>query len=87
MIQKPLTMLRNEYASAIIETTNNSNLPAFVAVDVLKDILRELQNLAGQQYQRDVQMYNQACQAEKEQEQKDVNDDAQQSADVPTETE
>lgn len=59
-MEKPLTIKRAEFNKALAQTINNAELPAFVVADCLQTVLLEIQNLANQQYQRDLQAYQQA---------------------------
>lgn len=52
-MQKPTTVLRQEYIEKQIKLINGSGLPAFVLVDILEDTLQELRRLAESQYQKD----------------------------------
>lgn len=68
-MQIPLTVARRHYAQQIISTCNQSGLPAFVMLDVISDIQRELARVANEEYARDEAAYRQACEAEKQKEQ------------------
>jgi len=59
-MEKPLTIKRAEFNKALAQTINNAELPAFIVADCLQAVLFEIQNLANQQYQNDLQAYQQA---------------------------
>lgn len=59
-MEKPLTIKRAEFNKALVQTINNAELPAFIVADCLQAVLFEIQTLATQQYQKDLQAYQQA---------------------------
>lgn len=61
---KPLTVARNDYMTEICNLTNNSNLPAFVIVEVLESILREVRPMIDTELKRDMATYRAAMQNE-----------------------
>lgn len=63
-MQKPITVAREEFVTAIVDAINGAELPAFVKLDVLTNCVRELSELAKAQYKRDLADY-----ARKEEEQ------------------
>lgn len=63
-MQKPITVAREEFVTAIVDAINGAELPAFVKLDVLNNCVRELSELAKAQYKRDLADY-----ARKEEEQ------------------
>ncbi len=54
-MEKPITVKREEFVKAIVDTVNGSDLPAFVKLDVMSNCLRELQEMARAELQRDLQ--------------------------------
>ena len=52
-MQKPSTVLRQEFIDKLAELLNSSELPAFVLADILKNALNVTQELAEQQYRID----------------------------------
>lgn len=52
-MQKPSTVLRQEFIDKLAELLNTSELPAFVLADILKNALNVTQELAEQQYRID----------------------------------
>ena len=65
-MKKPLTVARNDYMTALCDLTNNSNLPAFVIVEVLESILREVRPMMETELKRDMVTYRAAMQHEPE---------------------
>lgn len=59
-MEKPLTIKRAEFTQKLAQTINEAELPAFIVADCLQAVLIEIQTLATQQYQRDLQAYQQA---------------------------
>lgn len=60
MIQKPLSLLRQDYINALCETTNKSGLPAFVVVEVLNSVLQEMRKKEVLEYKQDEIIYRKA---------------------------
>ena len=60
MNNKPITVVREEFATSLINLLNNSGLPAFVMGDILKNAVRELERLEGEQYQADKKVWKEA---------------------------
>lgn len=56
-MNKPLTLARQEFAEHIVELINNSELPAFVALEILKSCEVELSALAQKQYEQEKAEY------------------------------
>lgn len=71
MARKPITVARRDYMAAVCEATNKSGLPAFVVVDVLERVLKEMRSAADTEVQRDFARYE----AEKAKEAETVNMD------------
>lgn len=69
-MNKPITILRNDYMSNLCAITNNSGLPAFVMIDVLERMITQLNTLAQAELQRDITLYNDALAKEKNAEDK-----------------
>lgn len=66
--RKPLTIIREEFVSSVLDLCNNVQMPLFCIEDVLKELLREVHDLSVQQYKQDKQAYGNYLkeQAEKE---------------------
>lgn len=56
-MNKPITMLRQEYLEAVVKLTNDSPLPAFIKADVMTICLQELKKLTDEELRRDTQEY------------------------------
>lgn len=67
-MNKPTTVLRQEYIQSQIELINNSGLPAFVLVDIVEETLQELRRLAAEQYRKDKEAWEKFQKSETEQE-------------------
>ena len=52
-MNKPSSILRQEFIEKQIELINTSGLPAFVLVDIVEETLQELRRLAKDQYEKD----------------------------------
>lgn len=59
-MHKPITVSRQDYITSICDLTNNSGLPAFVVIDVLESVLRELRPMVENEYKRDKAAYEAA---------------------------
>lgn len=57
-MNKPITILRREFAQNIVNVCNGSNLPAFAKIDVLKNAIETLNELNKQELLNDIQKYN-----------------------------
>ncbi len=60
-MQKPVTIVREELRQRITSAVNESNLPAFVVADMFDGFLRELRALERQQYEKDLNAYQEEC--------------------------
>ena len=59
-MNKPITVAREDFATALINLVNDSGLPAFVMSDILKNAVKELERLEGEQYQLDKQAWEES---------------------------
>ena len=57
MIEKPLTMKRQEFTEQVVEMINSYGLPAFVVIGVLEALLPALKQLEQQQLTQDRKRY------------------------------
>ena len=57
MIEKPLTMKRQEFTEQVVELINSYGLPAFVVIGVLEALLPALKQLEQQQLMQDRKRY------------------------------
>lgn len=65
-MEKPLTMRHCEYMQKIVSATNQSDLPAFIMVEVLESVLREIRPAIEMELKRDMATYRAALQSEPE---------------------
>ena len=65
-MNKPITVARQELIDTLIHVINNSPVPAFVAADVLKEILPAVQANIKKELEADVAEYRNALQTEAE---------------------
>lgn len=56
-MDKPITVARQELMESIVELVNNSNLPAFVIIDIFESITPALRSQAERQYQTDLKKW------------------------------
>lgn len=59
-IQKPITVARQDFIDGIVALINTSGLPAFVIVDIIKDVQAEMVRQANDQYEKDRAAYEEA---------------------------
>ena len=50
-IEKPITMIRQEFIDTISDVVNNCGLPLFVVEPILRDIYLEVKSLSQRQYE------------------------------------
>lgn len=62
-INKPITIVRAEFISSLVNLINNSTLPPFVMEPILKEVHSEMKTLSQRQYEMDMAKYEQAKQA------------------------
>jgi hypothetical protein len=67
-MEKPLTVARQEFAENIVSVINDSGLPAFVALEILKNCEAELSVLSQKQYEADKAKYEESLQSNSEEE-------------------
>lgn len=68
-MQKPITVARQEFIDTVANAVNNSDLPAFLVIDVLRMFLSQLEPQEEQQFQRDFAEWEKFV-SEQEQEEK-----------------
>ena len=57
-INKPITLVRDEFIDKMVDLCNNSGLPFFIIEDVLKHLLQETHSASLQQLEEDKKRYN-----------------------------
>lgn len=60
VIQKPVTVARQDFIDGIVGLINTSGLPAFIITDILKDVQTEMVRQANDQYEKDRAAYEEA---------------------------
>ena len=56
-MEKPLSVKREEFLQAVIKVVNESELPAFVVLEILKGVTAEVANVAQQQFEAERKAY------------------------------
>jgi hypothetical protein len=56
-IQKPITIMRQEFAEKISDVINNCNLPLFIVEPIMRDVYLEIKSLSQKQYEMDKEEY------------------------------
>ena len=51
IIEKPITVVRQEFIDAIYNDINNCNLPLFIIEPILRDAYLEVKSLSQKQYE------------------------------------
>lgn len=62
-IEKPISLLKEDYMRGVVNLTNESRLPLFIVEYVLKDILNEVHAVSTKQLQEDREKYSAAINA------------------------
>lgn len=57
MNEKPLELVRLEFLESVVDLVNKSGLPAFIMLDVFKDLTNQLSTLAAQQLEAAKKQY------------------------------
>lgn len=65
-VNKPITVIREEFTLNLANLINNSALPPFVIEDILKGVYLEIKSVARKQYEIDLKRYNELNSANKE---------------------
>lgn len=67
-MDKPITVAREEFVEKIVQTVNESRMPAFIMESILKDITAEVHAAALQQYENDKKAYEESLKDKTERE-------------------
>lgn len=59
-IQKPITVVREEFITSLTDMINNSCLPPFILEPIFKDMYSDIHKMARKQYELDLEKYNKA---------------------------
>jgi hypothetical protein len=54
---KPITLMRDEFITTVVDLCNNSGLPFFIIEDVLKNLIQEIHGASLQQLEEDKKRY------------------------------
>ena len=65
-MRNPLTLIREEYVHRLLEITNETELPAYFKIDILSALVRSLETVASQEYEREKAIWNEANKNEEE---------------------
>lgn len=65
-MDKPFSLIYEEFKQALTNTINNSGLPASVMETILQNYLYELNDIAKNQYRADKSRYEQAIKVSEE---------------------
>ena len=75
-MNKPITVLYNDFSRSLISLIENSGLPAFVIRQTMTEVIDSIKQLEQQEFKRDVNAWNNyQQQLTKQQEQQEVNAD------------
>lgn len=61
-MDKPITVVYEDFKQEIADLINNSGLPAFIVEPILYNLLMETRNSVKKQYEYDKEMYLQSLQ-------------------------
>lgn len=64
-MDKPITLVREEFKQSLVNVINNSGLPAFVIEPILNECLKEVRIVMQKQYESDKSKYEQFLKSEK----------------------
>lgn len=56
-IEKPITVVRQEFIDGLVDYINNSGLPLFIIEPILKDIYMEVKAMSQNQYELEKSQY------------------------------
>ena len=65
-MQKPSTIVYREFSDNLQDLLNNAGLPAFVMIPLMREALTQLEVIEQRQYQRDLEEWNKALEADSE---------------------
>lgn len=57
-MNKPITVIADDFQRDLINLVNQSNLPMFFVESILKDLLQEVHLVAVRQLEKDRELYN-----------------------------
>lgn len=59
-MEKPITLKREDFVNDLVKLVNESGLPAFVMLDIFREVILQVQNLARQEYEADKKAFEEA---------------------------
>lgn len=59
-LEKPITVIRQEFVEGLVSYINNSGLPLFMLETILKDIYMEIRDMSQKQYEFEKKQYENA---------------------------
>ena len=59
-MERPLSVAREDFVNELVNLVNNSGLPMFVVLDVLKGALEEVKDAAARQYEQEKKAYEES---------------------------
>lgn len=63
-IEKPITVIRQEFIEKLTDDINNCGLPLFIIESILKDIYLEVKTMSQRQYEVDKSQYENMLRAD-----------------------
>ena len=66
MTEKPISILRMEFANSLVRLINDSGLPPYVVEPILKDVAVETGRLIKEQFEKDNAEYQRALIAQRQ---------------------
>lgn len=64
-MERPLSVAREDFVNALVELVNNSGLPMFVVLDVMKAATEEVKGAAARQYEQEKLEYEKSKEEKK----------------------
>lgn len=72
ILEKPITVIRQEFIDTLVSHINNSGLPLFVIEPILRDVYLEVKTASQKQYESEKLQYENSLKEEKVQQVSDV---------------
>ena len=57
ILEKPITLVREDFINSIVDLCNDSGLPFFMIEDIMKDLIQKIHIAAQQQLEEDKKRY------------------------------
>jgi hypothetical protein len=57
IIEKPITLVREDFINGVIDLCNDSGLPFFMIEDIMKDLIQQIHTAAQRQLEEDRKKY------------------------------